>query len=375
MSYRSSAGARADLNKSSSILLLGLVILILSPYTYAYGLSSSNRITSYGQITYNSHLKVKGVEWYRSPNAYSSTAAAQSLQELKMRIPEGNYIEISLWTDMVGDVCSPRTSIESDSRVAVERAKAAGYKVYTRIRAQSVSAATLFHPDDLQLWFQTYTETVVYWATLAEEWGVDALAVCCEVTKLEPYNAEWENLVGQVRSVFSGEVGYNTNWWYTSEELQEKLSRTWFQSLDHIGVSCYWPMSQHAEPTVEELVNNWYNSFIWSIQGDDIVHDHLEVLSMEHGVPIIIVTGLASVSGASMTPWKYNNWDNPVVSWNEQANWHEATFRVFVEEPWVAGYLFDGSWQTVTNKDPNNLEFNIQDKPAEQVVADWFSRG
>jgi len=173
---------------------------------------------------------------------------------------------------MSGDICSPKTSLESDSRVAVERAKALGYKVYARIRAQSVSAATLFHPDNLQLWFQTYTETVVYWATLAEEWGVDALAVSCEVTKLEPYNAEWENLVGQVRSVFSGEIGYNTNLWNTDEELQEKLSRTWFQSLDHIGVSCYWRMSQHPEPTVEELVNNWHNSFIWYIQGDDIVH-------------------------------------------------------------------------------------------------------
>jgi len=76
-----------------------------------------------------------------------------------------------------------------------------------------------------------------------------------------------------------------------------------------------------------------------------------------------------------MTPWKYNDWDNPVVSWTEQANWYEATLRVFVDEPWVAGFLFDSAWHTVTNKNPYNLEFNIQDKPAEQVVADWYSRG
>ena len=358
--------------RTRSILLISLVLLISSPYTPTFGLVSPKIISSYGRIYYSS-FKIKGMEWHRTPNPYTSTSAAESLQELKIRIPECNYVEITFWTDKNGDVCSPRTSMESEYRVAIELLKEAGYKVYVRIRAASVDSANLYHPDDLQLWFQTYTEAVVYWATLAEELGVDALAVSAEASKLEPYNEEWENLIGRVREVYSGEIGYNTNYWYTIEGLQEKLSRTWFQSLDHIGVSCYWPMSQHAEPTVEELVNNWHDTFLWDIRGDDIIHDHLEVLSIEHGIPIIVVTGLASVSGATMTPWKYRDWDNPVVSWTEQANWYDAIFRVFAEEPWVAGFLFDGPWQTVTSKNPDNLEFNIQDKPAEQIVADWFN--
>jgi hypothetical protein len=326
-------------------------------------------------------IEIKGIEWY---GEYTSSGAVPSLQELKDEIKNTNYISINFRVNVDGDVVSRTTSIEASRREAIRRAKDAGFKVNVRVKTDLDNHIS-YHPSNVQLFFQTYTDSVVEWAKIAEELNVDIFCIGGELTKLEQYNEEWKNMIQKIRSVYSGKISYNTNMWHTNEpregylgeSLKEKLSYTWFQKLDYIAVSTYWTGSQTPEPTVEQLVYNWHhNAISWGDAiGDDIVDEHLKVLSETHGKPIIIVTGLASAYGASKTPWKdFNPEDNPIISLTEQENWYDAIFRVFSNESWVSGVLFDTAWSCYPNFSPNNYEFPIQNKPAEKVVADWFEK-
>jgi hypothetical protein len=229
----------------------------------------------------------------------------------------------------------------------------------------------LYTPNDVNVWFPTYIDSVLYWAEIAEENGVDIIAIGTELTNLEGYNSYWRSLIQQVRQIFSGGVTYNTNFWYTHQQFQAKLSASWFGDLDYIAVSLYWPLATGAEPSVNEVIDNWH-SYVGAsdMSGEDLVEDHLKVLSNSFGKDIIVISGLSSAVGACETPW---DWEWSEVSLTEQANWYEAIYRVFSDKDWIAGYMWDGLWFTDADKNPNNTEFSVQNKPAEEITAIWYS--
>jgi len=324
-------------------------------------------------------VKMRMVQWFRT-SPFTTPQAQQSIEELKEVIPKCNYIGMDVFVDSIDEIATPRTTYENELGPAVQKAKQEGFKVVWRVQPKvgvKLGNRLNFDPPNPDPYFSNYADAVVYWAKKAEEYGVDDFVIGTELSKLEKYNNHWRNLIQNVKNVFTGKISYNTNFWYEDSDFNTKKSATWMQELDYIGVSAYWRMCSNEEAqrgvTVEELVNNWHSYAGWGdLQGEDIVKEHLEVLSETHGKPILIFTGLQSAEDACLTPWA---WDRTTVDLNEQKNWYEAVFRVFSDEDWIYGFMFDGAWQTYANKrqNPNNYEFTIQGKPAEQTVAEWFA--
>jgi hypothetical protein len=324
---------------------------------------------------------MKSIQWvrYSDSPAFTSTQGQQAIEDLKQYIPHTNYIYMDVFVNSIDNTPTPRTSYVSEYGPAVQKAKELGFKVLWRVQPKTDSGLNRMNymPSNVDSWFDDYTDAVVYWATLAEEYGVDDFMVGTELSKIEIHNNNWISLLQDVRHIYTGKVGYNTNFWYEDAQLNEKVSATWMGELDYIGVSAYWRMCTDEQAqqgvTVDQLVSNWH-SYVGgtNIKGDDIVEQHLKVLSETHNRPIVIVTGMESAEDACMTPW---DWSRTTVDLQEQDNWYEAVFRVFHDQPWIHGFMFDGAWETRADKrmSPNNDEFNIQGKPTEQTVEEWFA--
>lgn len=327
-------------------------------------------------------IEIRCVEWYQDRPFFSADYTS-TLNELGTIIPHSNYIllkcEVFTQNNEVTLGTSTQLLIHS-----LSLAKQYGYKIIFRIH---MDGSQLFIPNDAGLWFNSFKSVVTSYAVLAESYGVESFCFANEFTYLETpaYADNWGNLIKDLRKIYSGELWYETNWWYLKSgafnSLDQKLSINWFSEVDSILVSCYWEIANTTNIDANTLINNW-NNFRAVKETDivkkshlveNVVHD-LKILSSKFNKQIIVVSGIASANGACMTPWAYGNYySNTQISTEEQAIWYEALFQVFHDEDFVRGFICDGAWST-TSYHEITKEFCIQNKPTQNIVEAWFSK-
>jgi hypothetical protein len=72
---------------------------------------------------------------------------------------------------------------------------------------------------------------------------------------------------------------------------------------------------------------------------------------------------------------EFTHWEWPYDG-QEQANFYEAAFKVFWDEPWFIGYSW-WDWKVKLYKKEDaekNKEFCCYGKPAEQVLRTWYAK-
>lgn len=364
----------------SVVIIIALIMTAYSSISLGKGLfTASVSIQSSGAIiTYSPLPSNIAVNLYPS-SSYDSLETDEVLADLASGVPGINNVDIDVWVTSSGNTVNPTTSGISAKTHVINQLKASGYTVTLRMRHASQNT---FTPSDASIWFVNYATAARYWASYAENLGVDFFIIGTEFTALEKTSNinYWNNVISSVRAVFSGEVSYETNYWYyrtgTDNSMAQKKAQTWFSNLDFITVSAYWKVATNNSPTVSQLVNNWRNYVGGSMLGDDLKEDHLHELSLYFNKPLWLAIGICSADGACMTPYAFGTaYDSVGVDLQEQADYYEAFFRVFNGTSWVTGYIFDGSWMTDADlKDSiNQKNFSVQGKPAQDIIADYTS--
>ncbi|RLE56087.1 MAG: hypothetical protein DRJ40_06690 [Thermoprotei archaeon] len=227
-------------------------------------------------------------------------------------------------------------------------------------------------PSDVEEWFRSYKRAVLHYAKLAQELGVEVLCIGSELESLKSrkYASYWVDIIDSVRSVYSGLITYNTNWWYSEWGFRELLDLEWFRYLDFIGVSAYFELSRTEVKSVSELVECWYHT----VHGRNVMSD-LEKLARRYGKPIVLTeVGYRSVKGAEIKPWKFSDSGKPDPE--KQAMCFEALFRAFLgnPRPWFRG-VFVWGWTTdPSTGTPSDTSYDLKGKPASDVVRKWFMR-
>jgi hypothetical protein len=215
---------------------------------------------------------------------------------------------------------------------------------------------------DWRAWFASYRSFILHYAELAERLGIEALCVGTELhrTAVER-EADWHELIDEVRSVYSGRLTYAANWYREFEEIG------FWNLLDFIGVQAYFPLAEHENPDLETLKRGW--------------RPHLEAIervqSREDRPVLFTEIGYTSTATAAIRPWE---WIEPsaevasVVELQTQANCYEAFFETFWDKSWVAGAYF-WKWYPSTHgpeAEAFNRGFTPQAKPAGRVMARWY---
>ncbi len=213
-------------------------------------------------------------------------------------------------------------------------------------------------PDREGVWFRNYLSFLKHYAKLAERTGVEILNIGTELEgTTQNYESEWRRMIDTVRRYYSGSILYGANW----DRYQTHVH--FWDALDFIGISAFFPLTNLYDPTLEDLLNAWQNRWLSS----------LESFQRQIGKPIIFSEiGYRSVDGANMRPWE---WQTPgPVDTAEQRDCYEAAFITFFSLPWTGGFYI-WNWTTNPNQGgPNDDGYSVNSKPAAQVIRDWYGR-
>lgn len=179
-------------------------------------------------------------------------------------------------------------------------------------------------PKDLGKWWQNYSSFLDHYLDIAESTGVDLFSVGSELGSLEDQTDVWNRIILNARGRYRGMLTYSANW--DHGDVAE-----FFPSLDVVGMSAYFSLTEKRDPTVEELVAEWRR-----------VAKELRELVKRHGRPLILTElGYASQDGINQDPWNYvMNTDE--IDLQEQSDCFEAFRRVAPEMEFLTGaYFYD----------------------------------
>ncbi|MFC5468919.1 glycosyl hydrolase family 53 [Cohnella suwonensis] len=309
--------------------------------------------------------------WNSSRGAYRQPYALDSLKKLKETGSE--WIALSFYTYQTNVYSTDipfdygHTMTDRDIEHAVKHAKALGLKVCLKPVVNSADGIWRAHigfPNESaaepywDAWFRSYGNFLCHYAELAEELGCEMLCIGCEMVRTEGKTAHWIALIDRVRQIYGGPITYNAN--HGTEEGVE-----WFDRVDLIGTSAYYPVAKRPGDSEEAMIANWLP-----------VKEKMARLHAKFGKPIAFIEiGCRSALGCATMPWDYDTLDLP-YSEEEQANFYGSVLKSFWDEPWFAGFFW---WDWSVNLYPlqaagTDVGFDIYGKKAERILKEWYAK-
>jgi hypothetical protein len=289
---------------------------------------------------------------------YGSPASAEALRDLKALgvnwisiMPFGFHRgtpEIRFGGDRVWET--------DESLVAVtKQAHALGIKVLLKPHIWGRGDLDMSHWTDAQWasWFEHYTKFIEHYATIARDAKMDALSIGNEQKIASSHEAEWRAIIKRVRAIYRGPLTYGAN-------FDEVFDVRFWDALDFIGVSAYFPLVDEPKPSKEALVRAWQPTIV-----------RLAALSKRTKRAIVFTEiGYRSVEGAAWRQWEIPR-DAPPNA-DAQRIAYEAFFEAVWPQRWLAG-AYPWKWFSYPQHVRSANDYEIEDKPAEDVVRRYYS--
>ncbi|HXI13430.1 MAG TPA: hypothetical protein VNM92_12430 [Thermoanaerobaculia bacterium] len=202
------------------------------------------------------------------------------------------------------------------------------------------------------LWFAEYGKFILHYARLAESMQVEMLSIGNELTKSTSHEQPWRDLIAQIRAAYRGKLTYGAN-------MNEVFDVPFWDAVDVIGVSAYFPLNARKNPTTDEIAIGWTP-----------IVARLSRLSRRTNRPVLFTElGYTSRDYATAEPWKEEGGE---LNLQLQAEAYQAFFQAVWPQPWFAGVYF-WKWESHLNHSTStDVSFAIEHKPAEAVVRKHF---
>jgi hypothetical protein len=233
---------------------------------------------------------------------------------------------------------------------------AARRALVARIEAQLATGEHLQHnriamrsESDWRRWFESYRGYILPYAREARQARADMFCVGRELdSTVVAREADWRDVVARVRSEFRGPLTYSANF-----DTWQGIA--FWDALDFIGVSAYFPLSDRADPGLAELEAGWQRAL-----------RPLAAAAGRFGRPVLLTeAGFPSIPSAARAPWREERVAADV--WL-QARAYEATLRALAGEPAVVGAFF-WLWERTSDPPFRDASHAIVGKPASFVLA------
>ncbi len=202
----------------------------------------------------------------------------------------------------------------------------------------------------------SYDRFILTYAELAEETHVAILCIGTELERfVEHRPAYWKRLILKIRKVYKGKLTYAANW-------NEYTKTSFWNELDYIGIDAYFPLSEEKNPTVGQLKEAWQP---WK--------DNIFKLSDTVKRPVLFTEfGYRSIDYTARKPWLADRHEQK-VNLEAQVNAKKAIFSEFWAEDWFAGgYVWKWFIDHAKSGGNANNQFTPQNKPAQQVITDFY---
>ncbi len=214
----------------------------------------------------------------------------------------------------------------------------------------------IIKPQDISSWFQSYTNMIVRYAMLLQSAQGSILTVGAELNSMEQYTGYWDTLIQKVRSVFSGEITYSSNWW---PQLVSSNVQFW-NKLNFISTDLFVPVQG---PSLTDMISSW-SPYLSA----------LEQAYKQYNMPIVVTEiGAASQEGSYSKPWVSSS--TGIYSSSAQADYYDAAFTSLRSLSFVKGiYIWDIPFnQLLPGYNPNtDTGFNPLGKKGETIIQRNF---
>jgi hypothetical protein len=208
---------------------------------------------------------------------------------------------------------------------------------------------------DWAAWFDAYEEFAVHYAALAQREGMDAFCVGNELAKTTVRQAPWRRVIASARKAYAGPITYGA-------EGEEVFRVPFWDALDFIGVSAYYPLMSAASPGRAALAEAWQP-----------VADRLRALSARERRRVVFTElGYRSAPFAAWRHWEIE--DTSPVDLRAQAEAYEAFFQAVWGQPWFGGVYWWKWFSHPAHSGPASNDFELENKPAEAVVGRHYLR-
>jgi len=247
---------------------------------------------------------------------------------------------------------------------SIQLAKAQGLKIMIKpqvwMHSTWVGDMDFKKESDWKIWEDSFREYIMTFVDIAVEHDVEMICVGTEfrnaVREREQF---WRKLITEIRSKYNGKLTYSANW-----DDYEKVP--FWDMLDFIGISAYFPLSEYDTP------NQLYLSFRWNK-----VVNKLEKYAKKIGRPILFTEyGYLSVDGAAGKTWllekKVHDLD---INEKAQANALGALYSAFWDEDWwMGGFLWKWFPNGQGHEGYPERDYTPQGKLGEEVLAKWYKK-
>lgn len=205
-------------------------------------------------------------------------------------------------------------------------------------------------PEKWRRFWRDYSAWIVDMAKASR--GADAFVVGTELDKTLHFEKEWRDLIARVRQVTDAPLTYAANW-------TDYHRVPFWDALDVIGIQAYFPITQHTDPTDDELRQGWQR-----------LMDKLRPFAQRHNRKIVFTElGYNQSHKASVEPWEYHV--DPGTEALQLACLRTA-LEAIETEPTVVGSLL---WKWFPHPRPVGRNFQLATPDIKKMLAAlWLPR-
>lgn len=325
-------------------------------------------------FTYNG---ITHVSW--STGEYSSSTGTASQDAIALA--GGNWAGVLVtWymptftsTTIAANSGGPSTPSDADVVAAIKELHAKGLKVMLKPHVDVLDGSWrgAIQPSDINAWFTSFNAFILHYAQLAQANGVEMLCFGTEYKSMtndpgntsDPNNAmNWATTIAQIRNAYSGMLAYAAN---AAAVGDEYTGVPFWNLVDVIGLDGYFSLTNHADPTLAELIAAWTSNK----NGEHILAAVQNFAAAYPNQPVIFTEiGYRSAAGANINPWDYST-SSPVDD-TEQRNCYEAMYEVWSQQTAIKGNFW-WAWPVPAPVVSADTDYNPRSKPAETILQTW----
>lgn len=209
-----------------------------------------------------------------------------------------------------------------------------------------------------QAWEEEYRKFILFYAKIASEYDVELFCIGTEFKISARKRPQfWKALIKEIKEVYCGKLTYSSNWdSYT-------IPKFW-DDLDYIGISAYFPLVNKPEPSIKQIKSAW-KPILKTLKKASNKYQK-QVLFTEYGY--------LSVSGTTFENWNLEKKIRQLdVNEKAQADALEAMYASLSDKDyWAGGFLWKWFPNDRGHEGYIEKDYTVKNKKAEKVLKSWF---
>ena len=214
--------------------------------------------------------------------------------------------------------------------------------------------------EDWAAWEKNYRAFLQLYLDIAIEYDVEMLCIGTEFKRSITERPHfWTTLIKDIKCNYQGLLTYSSNW-----DNYERIS--FWEELDFIGISAYFPLDENDTPSPKTLDKAWQKK-IKKLKSY-AVGKKKKILFTEYGY--------LSVDGCAGKTWELEKKVHKLdINEEAQAIAFDCLYdNLWQEEFWAGGFIWKWFPEGMGHEGYVERDYTPQDKAAEKVITKWWAK-